>query len=62
MKRAAAADAMGKAETLALARAMLRTARRFSDYNFRECVAASQAAALRGSSGQWHRAACGRRG
>ena len=36
VKRAAAADAMGKAETLALARAMLRMARRFSDYNFRE--------------------------
>jgi hypothetical protein len=29
---------MAKAETLALARTMLRAARQFSDYNFRECV------------------------
>jgi hypothetical protein len=31
---------MGKADTLALARTMLRASRQFADYNFRECVAA----------------------
>jgi hypothetical protein len=34
---------MGRNETLALARTMLRAARGFSDYNFRECAPARAA-------------------
>jgi hypothetical protein len=36
---------MGRSETLALARTMLRAARDFADYNFRECAPARAASA-----------------